>query len=81
MLCSGVLYLLKALPGERNVGACHLYKVSFLASALVLAYVLAHLRSVVDVCDIIRDSLQTATEVFDVAIGDLKEEERFDTFG
>jgi hypothetical protein len=77
----GFAYLLEALPGERNIRARHLYKVTFLTSSLVVANVLTHLRSVVNVRDIICKSFQTAAEIFDVAIGDLEEEEGFHTLG
>lgn len=40
-----------------------------------------HLCRVVDVRDFFGDLLQTAAEVFDMAVGDLKEEERLRTLG
>jgi hypothetical protein len=77
----GFAYLQEALPGERNIRAGHLYKVTFLTGSLIVANVLTHLRSVVNVRDVICKSFQTAAEIFDVAIGDLEEEEGFHTLG
>jgi hypothetical protein len=75
------VYLLETLPGESDVRACHLNKVSFLASGLAVANFLTHLRRIIHVRDIVRDLLETAAEVFDVPVGNLEEEERLDTFG
>jgi hypothetical protein len=72
---------LEALPGEGNICARHLHKVAVLASGLVVANVMAHLRGIVNVRDVVCDSFQIAAEVLDVAIGDLEKEEGFNTFG
>jgi len=45
----GKLYLLETFPGERDVGTCHLHKVTLFASTFAIANVLAHLCRVVNV--------------------------------
>lgn len=77
----GRVYLLETFPGERNVGTGHFYKVTFFASVLAIADVLTHLRSVVNVGNIVYESLEATTEVFDVPIGNLEEEEGLYTLG
>lgn len=71
----GILYLLQALPGEHDIGAGHLHEVTFFASTLAIAYVLAHLRSVINVRDIFRDGVETTAKILDLPIGNLEEEE------
>jgi len=76
-----MLYLLETLPGKCDIGAGHRHKVTFLAGALSIANILSHLCSVVYMRNIIRDVLETATKVLDVAIGNLEKEEGLYSLG
>lgn len=72
---------METFPGERNVRTGHLHEVTFLASTLAIAYVLAHLRSIAYMRYVVCQGLEAAAKVFDVAIGNLEEEEGFYTLG